>query len=175
MLFLNGKSLGRKKMIRNYHLEWKVAYEPGKLEAKGYKNGKVIAEKEVETTGAADKLKLTPDRTKIRADSEDVSMVTVAVLDSKGRFVPLADNEVTFSVSKNAKIIGVGNGNPSSHEPDKASKRKVFNGLCQVIIQSSMEQGKIELTAESPGLKPTSVIIQAESYEPKPFVQSIHE
>ena len=173
-LFLNGKSLGRKKMIRNSHLEWKVAYKPGKLEARGYKNGKEIARSKVETTGEPAQIKLSPDRMKIRADKEDVSMITVSVLDSKGRVVPAADNNITFSISRNAQIIGVGNGNPSSHEPDKASKRKAFNGLCQVIIQSGREHGEIELTAESPGLKPARVIINAEACEPKPFVQSIN-
>ena len=112
---------------------------------------------------------------KIKADKEDVSMITVAVLDSKERVVPTAENDVTFRVSTNAKILGVGNGNPSSHEPDKASKRKVFNGLCQVIIQSGQESGEIRLTAESPGLKPASVTIHAETCEQRPFVQSIDE
>ncbi len=90
-------------------------------------------------------------------------MVTVAVLDEQVRIVPIADNEVTFSITRNAKIIGVGNGNPSSHEPDKATKHKVFNGLCQVIVQSSRKEGEIRLTAELPGLMPSSLIIQAEA------------
>ena len=174
-LFLNEKSLGRKEMPRRSHLEWKVKYESGRLEAKGYKNSKVIAEKIIETTSAPAQLKLTPDRLKIRADNEDVAMVTIAVLDAQGRIVPTADNEVSFSISKNARIIGVGNGNPSSHEPDKATKRKAFNGLCQVIVQSGREDGEIRLTAESPRLMSSSVIIRAETCEPKPFVPSLAE
>ena len=162
-------------MTLNSHLEWKAAYEPGNIEAVGYKNGKEIARKKIETTGAPSQVKLDPDRMKIKADKEDVSMITVSVLDSMGRVVPTADNEITFSISRNAKIIGVGNGNPSSHEPDKAAKRKVFNGLCQVIVQSSKESGDIILTAESPDLKPASVTIHAEPCEQKPFIPSIDE
>ncbi len=169
-LSLNGKSLGRKTMPRNSHLEWKVEYQHGVLEAKGYVGGTVVSAKKVETAAAPAQLRLTPDRPQIRADNEDVAMVTVAVLDGEGRAVPTAENEVTFSISNNARIIGVGNGNPSSHEPDKATKRKVFNGLCQVIIQSSRDAGQIELTAQSPALKPASVIISAEACDPKPFV-----
>ena len=174
-LFLNGKSQGRKTMQPYSRLEWKVKYEPGTLEAKGYEDGKEVAAEKIGTAGAPTQLRLTPDRLKIRADNEDVAMVTIAVLDAQGCIVPTADNEVTFSVSKNARIIGVGNGNPSSHEPDKAMKRKAFNGLCQVIIQSSRQAGDIRLTAESPRLAPSSVIIGAEACEPKPFVPSLAE
>jgi len=172
-LFLNGKSLGKKKMEPNSHLEWKVKYSPGKLEAKGYKNGKEVATAKRETTGEPIKLKLIPDRLVIKADNEDISIVKVSLLDRQGHIVPTANNQVMFSITKNAKIIGVGNGDPSSHEPEKTAKCKAFNGLCQVIIQSSRETGEIKLTAESPGLESTSVIIRAESCEFKPFVPSV--
>ena len=174
-LFVNGKSQGRKNMVRNSHLEWKVKYEPGMLEAKGYKDGQQVSVKKVETTGEPAQLELTADRLKIRADNEDVAMVTVAVLDEQGRIVPVADNEVTFGISRNAKISGVGNGNPSSHEPDKATKRKVFNGLCQVIIQSRWKPGEIKLKARSPRLRPSSLVICAEACEAKAFVPSLAE
>ena len=160
-LLLNGKSLGRKQMARNSHLEWKVRYEPGVLEAQGYRDGKQVPTKKVGTTSSPSQIRLTPDRRTITADNKDVSVVTVAVLDSEGRIVPIADNEVTFRVSDNAKIIGVGNGNPSSHEPDKATKRKAFNGLCMVLVQSTRNAGEIRLTADSPGIEQTSVVIRA--------------
>ena len=172
-LFLNGKSLGKKKMRPNSHLEWKVKYAPGKLEAKGYRSGKEITTAKAETTGKPAKLKLTPNRLVIKADNEDISVVKVSVLDTQGRAVPTTNNQVTFSISKNARIIGVGNGDPSSHEPDKTTKRKVFNGRCQVIIQSGRETGEIKLTAESPGLRSTSIIIRAENCISKPFVPSV--
>ncbi len=117
-LFLNGKSLGRQTMPRNSELKWKVAYVPGALSAKGYTAGKLIAETKVETTGASVAVQLTPDRAAIKADGEDVSVLTVSVLDEKGRVVPVAGNSVSFTLEGPGRIIGVGNGDPSCHEPD---------------------------------------------------------
>ena len=117
-LFLNDRSLGKKAMPRNSHLQWTVNYEPGTLSAKGYNDGKVVAETKVETTGAPAAVQLTPDRSTIHADGEDCSVVTVSVTDSEGRMVPTADNLVHFTVTGPGKIIGVGNGDPSCHEPD---------------------------------------------------------
>jgi beta-galactosidase len=117
-LFLNGASLGRKTMPRNSHLQWIVPYAPGTLMARGYKDGKLQAEEKIETTGAPAAIKLTPDRTTINPDGEDLSIITVAVTDAQGRIVPIADNLVSFEISGGGKIIGVGNGDPSSHEAD---------------------------------------------------------
>ncbi|HEV7924160.1 MAG TPA: beta-galactosidase GalA [Verrucomicrobiae bacterium] len=117
-LFLNGQSLGRKSMPTNSHLQWDVKYTPGVLSAKGYKDGQVVAEQKVETTGPAAAIKLNPDRASIDADGEDLSIITVAVTDSTGRIVPVADNSIEFELSGPGKIIGVGNGDPSCHEPD---------------------------------------------------------
>jgi beta-galactosidase len=116
--FLNGQSLGKQAMPRNSHLRWKVKYAPGTLLARGFKAGQVVAEDKVETTGAPSALKLSPDRPAIHADGEDVGVVTVAVVDAQGRFVPMADNLVRFELSGPGKILGVGNGDPSCHEPD---------------------------------------------------------
>ena len=117
-LFLNGRSLGRQRMQRDSELKWKVPYAPGALSAKGYRDGKLAVETKVETTGAPAAVQLTPDRTMIGADGEDVSVVTVAVTDAGGRVVPTADNPVQFSLEGPGRIIGVGNGDPSCHEPD---------------------------------------------------------
>jgi len=117
-LFLNGRSLGRKDIKKNSHLQWSVNYTPGTLVAKGCKDGRVIAEDKVETTGEPTGLRLTPDRQMIAADGADVSVVTVAVTDSAGRIVPIADNMVNYEISGPGKIIGVGNGDPACHEPD---------------------------------------------------------
>ena len=117
-LFLNGVSLGKKAMPRNSHLQWSVPYAPGALSAKGYKAGQVIAEEKVETTGAPASVKLTPDRPAINADGEDLGIITVAVTDAQGRVVPVAGNLVHFEISGGGRIIGVGNGDPSCHEPD---------------------------------------------------------
>lgn len=117
-LSLNGKSLGRKPMPRNGHVEWSVAYQPGTLQADGYRGGKLVKSEKVETTGGASALVLTPDRTAIHANGEDVAVYTVEAVDAKGRLVPGADNDVSFAVT-GGHILGVGNGDPSSHENDK--------------------------------------------------------
>lgn len=164
-LSLNGKSLGTKEMPRNGHLEWKVPYAPGKLEAKGFKNGEQAATETVETTGAPATLRLTPDRTVCLADGEDVILVAVDVLDDQGRVVPTADNEIQFKVTGKGRVAGVGNGDPSSHERDKASKRHAFYGHCMVAIGASDEPGEIELTATSPGLSPEKIVVQSSASE----------
>ena len=118
-LFLNGQSQGRKTMKRNSHLEWTVKYTPGILLARGYQDGKEILTDQVETTGEPATVQLTPHKPTIQADGEDVSVITVQVNDAQQRMVPDADNAITFEISGPGKIIGVGNGDPSSHEPDK--------------------------------------------------------
>lgn len=159
-LFLNGKTLGKKTMPRNSHLNWEVNYEPGTLEAIGYKKGKKITTK-VETTGNAFKVVLSTDKTILTADGKDATVVNVSITDDQGREVPVADNKVQFFLSDGAKIIGVGNGDPSAHEPDKcregAWQRSAFNGKCQVIILAGTKHGTVTLKAKSGGLQSDSV------------------
>ena len=154
-LFLNGKSLGKKEMPRNSHLQWTVNYQPGTLEAIAYKNGKRLTAK-VETTATPVEVVMTPYKTTMLADGKDVSVINISVVDKEGREVPDADNMIRFSLSGQGKIIGVGNGDPSSHEPDKyvdgAWQRSLFNGKCQVIVQSNGEVGSIQFEAKSAGL-----------------------
>ena len=153
-LFLNGASLGAKDMPKNGHVHWAVPYAPGSLEAFAYDaSGKLIAKDKVETTGAPAALRLITDRTKLTPDGEDVTMIAVDVTDAQGRIVPTADNDVTFTVTGAAHLAGVGNGDPSSHEPDKASSRHAFNGHCLVIVGANETPGSIHLTASSPGLR----------------------
>lgn len=118
-LFLNNKSLGRKKMDTNGHLEWAVAYSRGSLEAIAYKDGKKLMRDVVQTTGDPVAIRLTPHKKQLSADGEDVSIITVDALDNKGLPVPTAGNEITFSLHGPGKIIGVGNGDPTSLEKDK--------------------------------------------------------
>ena len=117
-LFLNGKSLGRQAMARCSELKWKVPYAAGVLSARGYRGGQVVAETRNETTGAAAAVQLAADRSEINADGEDVSVVTVSVTDGQGRVVPVAMNHVKFALEGPGRILGVGNGDPSCHEPD---------------------------------------------------------
>lgn len=154
-LFLNGKSKGKKNMPRNSHLKWTINYEPGTLEAVAYKKGKKLTEK-IQTTGLPVEVKVTPYKTTIVADGKDAAIINISVVDREGREVPDADNMIKFEIEGTGKIIGVGNGDPSSHEPDKcmdgAWQRRLFNGKCQVIIQSGTEAGMIKFKAKAAGL-----------------------
>jgi beta-galactosidase len=160
-LFLNGQSLGKKTTPQLSHLEWKVKYEPGKLSAKGYdKDGNLIAESAVETTGEPAAVVLEPDKTSLAADGADISLVRVKIVDAQGRTVPVATNAVTFSVNGAGHLLGVGNGDPTCHESDKGDKRSAFNGLCLAIIQSSHTPGAITVQADTPGLKSSSSALE---------------
>ncbi len=169
-LFLNGKSLGTQTVEHDSHVAWRVKYAPGVIEAKGYRNGSVVLTAKRETTGPAAKIVLRPDHGHIAANGEDVSVVEVQVVDSDGRVVPTADNMVSFQVSGPGRIIGVGNGDPSCHEPDKARQRSAFNGLCCAIVQSQKQAGEITLQASSPGLQSATEIIHADAATPRPAV-----
>lgn len=169
-LLLNNRSLGKQPMAKFSHLEWKVSYAPGALVARGFNGGKLVVEAKQETTGAAAGIRLIPDRLSINADGEDVCLVEVAIVDSKGRVVPIADNKLNFEVSGPGKIIGVGNGDPSCHEPDEAGARSAFNGLAQVIVQARKQAGTIVLLAISPGLAQATVTIDAVPAAPRPAV-----
>jgi beta-galactosidase len=176
--FLNGTSLGRQVMKTNFDLAWEVKYEPGTLSAKGYDaSGNVIAETKEETTGDATQIQLTPDRKSINADGEDVVVFTVAGLDAQGRFVPTAQNKINFVIKGNGKIIGMGNGDPRCHEPDSFAagvtlqwSRSLFNGLAQIIVQSTPKAGEFKLTASSDGLKPVTAVEQTLPCTPRPSV-----
>jgi beta-galactosidase len=131
------------------------------LEVRGLNGGKVVATEKTETTTAPVSLQATPDRTSILSDNEDIVPVAVAILDDHGRPCPNASDEVSFTVEGPAKIAGVGNGDASSHEPDKASKRHAYHGYCMVFVQSTFKPGQIRLTATAPNLKPATVTLKS--------------
>ncbi len=118
-LFLNNKSFGKQVMKQNSHLAWKVKYKPGTLMAVGYKKGKKVESKVVKTTQSPGAIKLLPHKNIIKGNYNDISVVTVQVIDKNGLFVPDANIDVEFDITGPAKIIGVGNGDPTSHEPDQ--------------------------------------------------------
>jgi beta-galactosidase len=146
-VFLNGTSQGSQKVEPLTHLEWKVKYEPGVLEARGTKDGKVILTEKRETTGDPVAIRVTADRTEINADGADVSVLTIEVLDKEGRAIPTAHNKISFKVSGEGALIGVGNGDPNCQESDKEPERSLFNGLAQVIVQSTRTPGTITVEA----------------------------
>ena len=169
-LFLNKESLGRKPMPRNSHLEWTVNYQPGRLEAVAIKNGKKLTAF-VETTGEAREVVVTPYKTTMKADGSETTVVNISVVDRQGREVPDAGNLVRFRAMGDLHIIGVGNGDPSSHESDRSvadpnlhpidtiAERHLFNGHCQVILQSGTHAGMTHFSAEAEGLQSGSTDI----------------
>ena len=159
-LTVNGKKLGRQPMPRNGHLKWKAVYQPGRVEATGYKNGKRILTKTIETTKAATKVVLKADRQQIAADGQDMAIVNIELHDQKGRFVPNACPVLTFCLEGDASIIGCGNGDPSylgSDHPDKQPCHTfsipAFNGRAQVLIQSGKLPSTVTLKCTADGLK----------------------
>jgi len=174
-LLVNGHSQGSQKVPHLGHVEWKVKYEPGSIEARGSKDGKVVLTERRETTGPAVAIRLTADRIEIDADGEDVAILKVEALDKEGRAVPTADNLIAFKVSGDGALIGVGNGDPNCQESDKAPKRSLFNGLAQVIVQAGWRPGEILIEAaksgdDGPLLTPAKVVITTRKAEPRPSV-----
>ncbi len=163
-LTVNGKKLGRQTMPKNGHLKWKAVYQPGKVVAIGYKNGKRILKETIETTKPATKIVLKADRQTINADGRDVSVITVEVQDKNGRIVPDACPTLTFKLEGGSRILGVGNGDPSYMGEDhpkakdcRAFSIPAFNGLAQVLIQSSCTPSSLKLTATGDGLTTGSI------------------
>jgi beta-galactosidase len=162
-LYVNGKSVGkRSKKGDDLHVMWRIPFEAGTLKAVSRKNGKTVLEKEIKTAGNPSKLKLTADRSTIKADKNDLSFVTVDILDEKGTLAPNANNEINFALKGNGKIVGVSSGDPVSHESYKGSKHTALSGKCLVIVQSGDKTGRLELTAKSNGLKSATIVITAE-------------
>lgn len=162
-LFLNGKSLGRKKKGEyEYRLRWDdVVYEPGELKVISYKNGKKWAEDLVKTTGEATKIRLTADRDTISADGKDLSFVTVEILDDNGLVVPNATNKLSFSLEGPGEIVATDNGDPTDLTPFPSKTRKAFSGKALLIIKSAHKKpGLVTVSATSEGLKPAKINIQ---------------
>jgi len=179
-LLVNGRSLGSQKVPRLGHVEWKVRYEPGAIEARGMSGGKVILTEKRETTGLPASIRLTADRGEIAADGEDVAMLKVEVLDKDGRPVPTAKNIIAFNVSGAGKLIGVGNGDPNCQESDKEPQRSLFNGLAQAIIQSTKGPGEIHVEVvkhgwEGPELMAAKLVIVSKPVQPRPSVRLVRE
>jgi beta-galactosidase len=161
-LFLNGRSLGRKKKEQfQYRIRWdEVAYEPGELRVVAYKNGKEWASETVTTTGAASRLLLKPDRAAIAADGLDLSFVTLTVTDQNGRMVPRSKNLIHFEISGPGEIVATDNGDPTDFTVFASRDRKAFNGLAMAIVRAKRGRtGTITVTAKSDSLTEASAAI----------------
>lgn len=161
-LFVNGESQGvRTKGKDDFHVVWRVKYEPGVVKVVSRKDGKAVLEKEIHTAGEPAQIRLTADRNEIKSDGRDLSFVTVEVLDKDGNLCPNADNQIMFDVQGAGFIAGVDNGSPVSMEKFKADHRRAFYGKCLVVVQSDGKSGGIKLTATSEGLKTAVTAIKA--------------
>ncbi len=164
-LFLNGKSLGRRKKGKyEYRFRWdSVVYMPGDLRVVTYKNAKVWAKHTVKTCGDAKQLQITADRNRIEADGQDLSFLTVRVLDNNGLFVASATNLIKFEISGPGEIVATDNGDPSDLVAFPSPDRKAYSGLALVIIKGKAGlRGPITVTAKSPGLNASKTVVYAQ-------------
>ena len=163
-LFLNGKSLGRKKMAQyEYRIRWNdVKYQPGELKLIAYKNGKKWAEEILKTTGAPQKLSLAADRSTIKADGDDLSFITVRVADADGSTIPSAKNVLNFSIEGPGEIVATDNGDAANMVPFPSHQREAFNGYALVIVRAKAgKTGIIKVKAETDGLAGGVVMVNA--------------
>ncbi len=170
VLTLNGRVVGDLAVDRLMGNRFVVPYAPGTLEVAAYRGGREVARAGHETAGPPVALRVTPARRVMAGDGEDVQPVTVDAIDALGRHVPTANLPVRFAIDGGA-IIGLGNGDPNSHEPEKGDARSLFNGLAQAIVQAnSFGRGTIMLRATAPGLKPASLRIDRLARAARPQV-----
>lgn len=174
-LFLNGKTFGTKgfafprpgmvhkwpeyppramalQTTADLHLSWDVPYEPGTLKAVGITDGTVALTTEIRTTGAPQAIRLTADKAELSTSRSDVAHVKVEVIDKDGLLVPTAEDEILFALQGAGRILGIDSGRPDSHESYQSNRRKVFNGLALVLLQSRGEKGSMTLLASAPSL-----------------------
>ncbi len=158
-LLLNGKSIGKKKNPKDdpkqrNQIKWEhVKYAEGTLQAIAYNNGKAVARHKIETTGKAVRLIVTPDNSKWQADGMDLQHVRIEAVDRKGRRVPMAQDELTFSVEGDARIVAVTNGDNNSEELNVQNHRRLWNGSAMVILRSGRTPSKVQLKVSSPAFK----------------------
>ena len=171
-LFLNGESLGARDIAVCDQAEWAVPYEAGTLSAVGRRGGQVVVEETVTTTGVPTRICLEADTDHMAADLEDVVLVKASAVDAQGLPVPTAQDLIRFQLDGPARALGVGNGDPSCHESDKAPQRSLFNGLCQVIVGACSSPGKITLTAEADGLETATLILAGLPATRRPCVEA---
>lgn len=174
-LFLNGVSLGRKPVDRYEMAEWQVGFQPGELLMRGYREGCAVCEDMVRTAGKPCRLELSLSREYVYADCGDAVAVNVRAVDQEGIPVPDADQLVRFRC-EGGEILGVGNGNPNSHEADKASERRLFHGLCQAIVRQNDGAAGLRIIAAAEGMETAEIFVQVKEREDKPvYIPTVRE
>lgn len=170
-LFVNGQSQGVRskkvgaplqEMETEYHVAWRVVYQPGEVKVVARKDGNKVGEKSIRTAGQPHHLRLTPDRTSLIADGRNLAFVTVEVLDEDNNLCPLADNQVFFTLEGAATIEGVDNGLQTSLERFQDNKRQAFNGKCLVVLKADKQPGSVSLKARAVGLQDAQITLNVE-------------
>jgi beta-galactosidase len=161
-LFLNNKSLGvRKKQPGDLHVQWRVEYEPGTLTAISRKNGKTVLTKTIQTAAAPARLELTPDKKILHANGQDLSFVTIRIVDTRGNMVPDAAHQLNFEITGEGTFAGADNGYQASLESFKALSHKAYNGMCVAIIRSKEKAGPIQFTVRAQGLPSRTILLRS--------------
>ena len=158
-LFLNGRSLGRKPCDVCEPPEWQVEYAPGRISAKAYRKGKCAAKDEQRTAGKPFAIRLLPVSDSIANDGADTAIVNCCVVDKRGIVVPHADHLIRFDIEGEARIRGVGNGDPNSHEPDHTPYRRAFCGWCQALVTSAPGARSVCVRASAEGLESAEAVL----------------
>lgn len=171
-LFLNGRSLGRVPSDICEQNEWQVPFEKGILTAVGYRNGIPVAKAENKTAGKAVAIKLIPDRMTIGNGGQDTVPVRVSVVDENGIELPNADDLISFEIEGNGVVLGVGNGDPNSHEPEHTPYRHLYCGLCQVLIKAGLGAKVLKLIAKAEGLTEAAVDFEITDVEAPDYIFS---
>ena len=161
-LFINGTSqgVGRKADSHQYHVMWRVTFQPGEAMVVARKDGREVRRQVLHTAGPAAKIRLNTDRVALDADGKSLAFVTVEVLDKDGNLCPYAENQIFFDVSGKARIEGVDNGCQTSLERFKADNRKTFGGKCLVVLRADKSPGNVTLTAKAVGLVKDSIQLE---------------
>ena len=160
-LELNGQVIGEKPVSAATKLTAKfdVPYALGELKAIGLIQGKAVAEKILNTSGVPKQIRLIADRNNLRADRNDLSYVTVEIVDADGRRIPNADIPVRFSVTGAGELAAQGNGSPNTPASFRAPLRRTFEGRCLVILRPNGVPGSIQLKAEAEGLEASQITV----------------
>ena len=164
-LRLNGKSLGRKQnpkgdSKKRNQIKWEgITYADGKLEAIAYNSGKAVARHQIETTGKAVSLRVTPEDSEWRADGTDLMHLRIEAVDNKGRRVPMAQDELKFEIEGDASIVAVSNGDINSDELNVTDHRHLWNGSALVILRAGKTASKVTLKSSADGYKTVKTLL----------------
>ncbi|MDD3336105.1 MAG: beta-galactosidase GalA [Eubacteriales bacterium] len=157
-LFVNGRSQGKKENTMEHSAEWQVSFEPGVLEAVGYRNGERCATDKRETVGAPAQLRLESAMAYLYPDTDSVAAVTISMTDEQGRECPLDKTKTKIAVT-GGTLLGVGNGDPNGHDPDQGNSCRLFNGRGQLIVSAAPEAKQVVIHASAKGVQDAEITL----------------